>query len=81
MKPNILSKLLDERFILTLIILVVAVVYDFAITFWKPIADPNLVGAVLGVLNTGGLAVCISYWFGTTQSSSFKDATIREMSK
>ncbi len=71
-------KLTEPRFLLTIFLLLVAVAYDFAITFWKPVADPNLIGMVFGILNGTGYTATVNFWLGSSKSSADKDQTISE---
>lgn len=52
--------------------------YAFAITFWKPISDPTIMGMILGILGSNGFTVVLSYFFGSSAGSSNKDAVIKE---
>lgn len=72
--------LTEPRFILSMAIIVLAVVYDMLITFFHPAADAHLVGAVFGALNTGGFAVAVQFWIGSSASSREKDTTIKNLS-
>jgi len=73
---NGVGHLIEARFILTVLLILLAGIYDVAVTFWKPIEDPAIIGTILGVLNTGGFMSAVGYWFGTTTASKAKDETI-----
>lgn len=75
------AKLQDPRFLISVLVIVAALLYDMTITFWKPLADPNLVGAILGALNTGGFAVAIQFWLGSSSGSKEKDDQIRALTE
>ncbi len=70
----------DPRFIISIAVIILAAVYDGLVTFLHPTADPNLVGTILGVLNTGGFAVAVQFWIGSSLGSKTKDETIAHLS-
>lgn len=69
----------DPRFIVSITVIALAAIYDFAISFFHPSADANLIGAILGVLNAGGFAVAIQFWIGSSSGSKEKDVTITHL--
>lgn len=71
----------EPRFIISLVVLLLAAAYDGLVTFFHPQADPSLIGAVFGVLNTGGFAVVVQWWLGSSKQSTEKDQTIQNLSK
>ena len=74
-----MNSLASPRFVISILIIIIAATYDFAVTFLHPTADANLVGAVFGVLNTGGFAAAVHFWISTTAGSKEKDETISNL--
>jgi hypothetical protein len=69
----------DPRFIVTLLVLVLAGIYDLAVTFFPIHIDRELMTVILTSLNANGLVVAVSYWLGSSKSSSEKDQTISKL--
>ena len=70
------DKLKDPRFLVTMIVIFTAGIYDFSCTFFTLRLDKELVSVILAALNANGLVVATSYWLGSSASSQEKNEQI-----
>jgi hypothetical protein len=73
--------MVEPRFIVTLLAIGLAAIYDLGITFLPIHIDRDLMTVILTALNTNGLVVAIQYWLGSSNSSQSKDETISTLAK
>lgn len=82
-RPNrrlrLVDKFTEPRFIISMAVILLAAVYDLAITFCSIRLDKELATVILTALNANGLVVVISYWLGSSSGSKDKDAQITQL--
>ena len=76
-----MERLLEQRFLISAAVIFIAGVYDFAVTFWHPAIDKELLTVIMTALNANGIVVVVSYWLGSSKGSNDKDSTINQLSK
>jgi hypothetical protein len=76
-----IQPVLEQRFLISAAVIIIAGVYDFAVTFCHPAIDKELLTVIMTALNANGIVIVISYWLGSSRGSNEKDATIANLSK
>lgn len=68
----------EPRFFLSIVIILIAGIFDFAVTFLPHQIDIQLLTVILTALNGNGVAVIVQYWLGSSKSSNDKYAVIAQ---
>lgn len=71
-----MDKLLEQRFVLSALVITVAAIYDFCTTFMHPLLDKEMLMVIITSLNGSGLLVILNWWFGSSKGSADKDAAL-----
>lgn len=71
----------DERFWITIVVVVIAIAFDTVVYLVPTRLDANLVSVILTAVNLNGFVVAVQYWLGSSKSSQEKDSTIATLSK
>lgn len=62
--------------------IILTFVFDFIIVFKKfPVENRDIIIGLVNILNSGGLIMILSFFFGSSKSSQQKDETINTLTK
>lgn len=75
-----LAGLFDQRFVVAVLTIVIVAVYDFAVTFFHPVIEKELLTVMITALNANGLIVAIQYYLGSSKGSTDKNPPIKQLS-
>lgn len=76
-----MNKLLEERFIISAAVIILAALYDFGVTFFHPVLDKELLTVILTALNANGMIIAVQYWLGSSKGSNDKTEMIATLNK
>ncbi len=71
----------DPRFWISVLVILGALGWDVMIYLVPSHLDPQQVGIITGVLNSGGFILAGQFWLGSSMASKEKDATIATLAK
>jgi len=69
---GMMDKLKEPQFILTVVVVFLAAVYDFGVSFFPMHLDSHLEDVILTTLNLNGFVVVVQYWLGSSAGSKEK---------